>query len=34
MKTAALYVRASTDEQAEKWFSQRHQEEMLGGIVS
>jgi DNA invertase Pin-like site-specific DNA recombinase len=29
MKTAALYIRVSTDEQAEKGFSQRHQEEML-----
>ena len=29
MKIADLYIRVSTDEQAEKGFSQRHQEEML-----
>src|SRR4051812_15814491 len=29
MKKAALYVRVSTDEQAEKGYSQRNQEEVL-----
>ncbi len=29
MKNVTLYIRVSTDEQAEKGFSQRHQEEML-----
>jgi site-specific DNA recombinase len=29
MSTADLYIRVSTDEQAEKGYSQRHQEEML-----
>lgn len=29
MKTAFLYIRVSTDEQADKGYSQRHQEEML-----
>jgi DNA invertase Pin-like site-specific DNA recombinase len=34
MKTAVLYIRVSTDEQAEKGFSQRHQEECCVNIVS
>ena len=29
MKTANLYIRVSTDEQAEKGYSQRNQEEVL-----
>ncbi|MGB5976966.1 MAG: recombinase family protein, partial [Cyclobacteriaceae bacterium] len=29
MKTADLYIRVSTDEQADKGYSQRNQEEML-----